>query len=115
MNTIVSHNGRTQQGVLSTLLPEEAGIVIGGYGAATDSTRLLYMSVWYFSGTYCIFTHSWALVVLEPSITGEGLWRETGYRLDAATIRVNVWWFYRAWQQTKFWSRSLRGTRVALR
>jgi hypothetical protein len=45
MNTIVSHNGRTQQGVLSTLLPQEAGIVIGGYGAATDSTRLLYMSV----------------------------------------------------------------------
>ena len=34
--------------------------------------------------------YSWALVVLEPSITGEGLLRETGYRLDAATIRVNV-------------------------
>jgi hypothetical protein len=27
MNTIVSYNGRTQQGVLSTLLPREAGIV----------------------------------------------------------------------------------------
>ena len=65
--------------------------MIGGYGAATDSTRRLYMSVWYFNlELYCIFTHSWALVVLEPSITGEGLLRETGYRLDAATIRVNV-------------------------